>query len=73
MDVFKLKKEFDRIVKENNFTQKEKLDEIMKFLNQDYINIEEFSKKFNLKEEDSRIFLEFLQKGIEFKKSIQKE
>lgn len=73
MDVFKLKKEFDRIVKENNFTQKEKLDEIMKFLNQGYINIEEFSKKFNLKEEDSRIFLEFLQKGIEFKKSIQKE
>lgn len=73
MDVFKLKEEFDRIVKENGFADKQKLNEVLEFLKQGSINISDFAKKFELSEEDSKLFLEFLQKGIEFKKTIEKE
>ena len=68
MDLLEHKKEFDRIVKENNFFDENKAKNLAQFLTkQNQISIKDFSKKFNLSEKDSKLFLTFVHKGIQFK------
>ena len=70
MDLKEHKKAFEKIIKKYGLADEQKADEISKFLTKgEKISYKEFATLFNISEEDSKIFLSFIYKGIEFKES----
>ncbi|MDA3856070.1 MAG: hypothetical protein PF569_07450 [Candidatus Woesearchaeota archaeon] len=70
MDLDEHKKLFEEVVKKYNLFEKEKAEEIAKYLTKLKINkfdIEEFANLFAMKKEDAQIFLSFIDKGLKFK------
>ncbi len=70
------KKRFDEIILKYKLNEGEKAQEIAKFLTNpnesQKISSEEFATLFNMHKNDAVIFLSFIQRGIEFKKEIDK-
>jgi hypothetical protein len=72
-------KKFLEIREKYNLSDTEKAEEIAKFLTthkedkEQKITIKEFSKLFNINEEDSFIFLTFIEKGLMFKEKHMKK
>jgi hypothetical protein len=65
MDTEEHKKEFDRIIKENDLAGK--ADEIADFVVGKTVSLKDFSERFGMSEDDAKKFLGFIKKGIEFK------
>lgn len=61
------KKEFEEIVKKYNLFEPKLAEKISIYLTKNKTTSKDFAKEFNLEENDAKIFLEFIQKGIEFK------
>lgn len=62
------KKEFERIIQENNLNTEEKASQIANYVTgKQTISAEEFSAEFGIPLEDSKTFLSFIKKGISFK------
>lgn len=77
MDIKKHKEEFDKIIRKYNLSAPDKAEEISQFLtskDRDKVSYHEFSKFFNMTEDEAKIFLSFIEIGLEFKKKhIDKE
>ena len=70
MDLLEQKKQFDSIVRKYQLDDTEKASEIAKFLTSaKKISFKEFAVLFAMDENDVRIFLEFILKGIDFKEN----
>lgn len=70
MDLLQQKKEFEKVVKKYNLDDKDKAEEISKFLlSGKSISFKEFAVLFAIEENDAKIFLSFILKGIEFKEN----
>lgn len=71
------KKLFEEVVKKYKLFEKDKSDEIAKYLTKSRINrleLKEFAQLFAMNIEDAKIFLSFIEKGIDFKeKHIDKK
>jgi len=69
-DLSKEKEEFLRVVKKYKLDEEEKAQEIANYLTKkEKINLVEFATDFNISQEDAKVFLEFVKKGIDFKES----
>lgn len=67
-DLLKHRQEFDRIVNKYKLQDKDKAEEVAKFLTKgEKINAKEFATLFAMSEDEAVIFLSFIQKGIKFK------
>lgn len=70
MDLLEQKKEFEKIVKKYNLQDTDKAEEISKFLlSGKKISFKEFAVLFAMDEDEAKIFLSFILKGIEFKEN----
>lgn len=68
MEIFEHKKKFDEIVKKYGLNESDKAKEIADYLiKTQKINMKEFSTLFVISEDDAKIFLSFLRKGLDFK------
>lgn len=76
MDIAEHKKKFDLVVKKYNLTSDTKAEEIATFLtskkNGEKISSEEFATLFAMDEADAKVFLSFIEKGLEFRNSSLK-
>jgi len=73
MDIQTHKKEFDKIVTKYNLFEKEKAEEIAKFLTNSQnnkIHFKDFAKIFSLEDNEAKLFLSFIEKGLIYKESI---
>lgn len=71
-----LKIQFDKIIKKYNLNNEQKANQITEFITNSKnkkINHLEFSQKFKMSINETKVFLEFIQKSIEFKKNIIKK
>ncbi len=69
MDIKKHKSQFDSIVKKYGLFDEDKATEVANFLTKEKkVNSEEFAKLFAMKEDEARIFLSFIEKGLQFRK-----
>jgi len=69
-DIKAHKQAFDDIIKRYNLSDDQKAGEVADFLTKQketVVSIEEFSKYFAMEEDDARIFLSFIMRGIRFK------
>lgn len=72
MDIKNHKNKFEKIVEKYNLKDESKAGEIANFLTkarQEKVSAKEFSKLFNMDEEDAVVFLSFIQRGLEFKEN----
>jgi len=63
---------FEKIVIKYGLHEKEKAEEIAKFLTKSHeggISFKEFASLFAMDENDTKVFLSFIQKGLEFKEN----
>lgn len=70
MDLEKHKKEFEEIIKKYRLFTTEKAQEIGAFLTKNKgqkVSVEVFANKYSMTQQEAKIFLSFIQKGIEFK------
>lgn len=74
MEISEHKKKFDLIVNKYKLLSDTKAEEIAKFLtsknNGEIVSSGEFAVLFSMTEEDARIFLSFIEKGLEFKSKL---
>jgi len=70
MDVKKHYEKFIEIIKKYNLDSEQKANEIADYLQKNKIlSLEEFSKDFVIPLDEAKIFLDFIKKGLEFKKN----
>ncbi len=68
MDILKEKEEFLKIVKKYNL--EEKAGQIAQFIaSGKTIKVEDFAKKYDITHEESKLFLNFISKGIQYKEA----
>ena len=71
MDILEHKQKFDSIAKKYGLTRDSKAQEIADFLtskkNGESISSEEFANQFGMDELDTKIFLSFIERGLNFK------
>jgi len=73
MDSQTHRKEFEKVVIKYHFNDKDKAEEIAKYLTRNLdkqISSKEFATLFAMEETDAIIFLSFIQQGLEFKEGI---
>lgn len=69
MEIEEHYKKFIEIIKKYNLDKEETAEEITDYLfqhNRNYISTKEFSERFNMKEDEAKLFLSFIEKGISF-------
>ena len=72
MEISQLHQKFQEIMTKYNFTSSHKAEKLTQYIMSKKVHTPtELSKEFNLEIEEASIILEFLKKGIEFKKSTQ--
>ncbi len=75
MNIKEHKKKFDEVVKKYNLTTDTKAEEIATFLtskkNGEKISSEEFATLFAMSENDAKIFLTFIEIGLDFKSKLK--
>ena len=70
MEILQEKEEFLKIVKKYNLDEKEKATIIAQFIaSGKTIKVEDFVEKFGVSREESKIFLNFISKGIQYKEA----
>ena len=70
MDIQQHRQEFERIAEKYGLKNEKKADEIAEFLTTHKsgpLSVAEFAKLFAMEEEDARIFLTFIDRGLRFK------
>lgn len=68
MELHKLKENFDKIILKYKLSDPEKAEKISKFLtNGQKIDDKKFAEEFKMDIDESKIFLKFIMKGIEYK------
>ena len=73
MDLNTHRQEFEKVVVKYQFNDKDKAEEIAKYLTRNLniqISSKEFAILFAMQEEDAVIFLSFIQKGLEFREGV---
>jgi hypothetical protein len=75
-EIIEHKKQFEEIVKKYNFAEESRAHELATFLTKprdnEKLSSEEFSTLFGMSEKEAVVFLSFIQKGLEFKKELNK-
>ena len=69
MDIATHKRKFEEVVLKYHFNEKDKAEEIAKFLTRnlhDRVSPDEFAILFAMQKEDADIFLTFIEKGLEY-------
>ncbi len=68
-DLEKHKLEFDKIIKKYNLFEEHKAKQIATFLTKDNNKVDslQFAKLFNMSNNEAKLFLSFIHKGIKFK------
>ena len=69
-EIKQLKEQFEQVVKKYGLDKEERAKKIAEYLTNSTnskITSQEFAQQFNMKEEEARIFLEFIEKGVQFK------
>jgi hypothetical protein len=70
MDIREHHKRFMEIIEKYGLSEEKKADEIARFLSSGsrMLSVAEFAKLFGMTEEEAKIFLSFIEKGMAFRK-----